>query len=179
VNRLETSPEYVKGYSITLLCLGAFFLLGALQLVLFQGDRDNPSVQFISAVLCLLGFSCLTVSLLRWARLPAALPATEALSLLMFVAFPLGTIVSLYWLRNVRPREPIPEDDPWRARFRYTVALYIFGLMLLDAGMTMRFVLGSSGSEAPLLKALELGMFFLGLAAIAVGALRSRGSASF
>lgn len=166
--------EYVKGYSIALLCLGLFLLLGALQFRLVPPSAEvNPSLSFISSILCLLGFSCLTVALLRWGRVSAALPATVALSFCLMLAFPLGTGMFIYWLTRVKPREAIPHDVPQRSWFNYTVALYILGLLMVDATLVFRFAVGSTGPENQVLEFLELGMFVVALAAIAVGGLRS------
>jgi uncharacterized membrane protein len=166
---------YVKGYSIALLCLGLFLLLGALQLRLTSHSAEvASSFAFISSILCLQGFSCLTVALLRWARASAALPATAALSFCLLLAFPLGTGLSIYWLTRVKSRETTPRDASERTWFNYTVALFILGLLMLYATLVFRFVLGSAGGpENHLLPIIELGVFVMALAAIVVGVLRS------
>ncbi|MFL6234333.1 MAG: hypothetical protein ACJ76N_14465 [Thermoanaerobaculia bacterium] len=174
MNRGEPTIEFVKGYSIALLCLGVFLVLGALQFQLAsRGAEDSSSSTFISSILYLLGFSCLAVSLLRWARASAALPATAALSLCLLLAFPLGTGLSIYWLTRVKPRETISREVSERAWFNYTVMLYILGLLMLDAALVFRFVLGSAGSEDQLLSFIELGLFVVAFAAIVIGALRA------
>jgi len=174
MNRAESNVEYVKGYSIALLCLGLVLLLGALQFRLVPRNAEvASSFTFLSSILCLLGFSCLTVALLRWVRASAALPATVALSFFLLLAFPLGTGLSVYWLTNVKPREAIPQDVSERNWFNYTVALYILGLLMLDATLVFRFVLGSAGPEDQLLGFIGLGVFIVALAAIVVGVLRS------
>ena len=174
MNRVRSDGVYVKGYSIALLCLGLFLLLGALQFRLTSRSAEVASaLTFVSSILCLLGFSCLTVALLRWTRASAALPATAALSFCLLLAFPLGTGLSIYWLTSVKPSETIPQDVSERTWFNYTVALYILGLLMLDATLVFRFVLGSAGPENQLLRFIELGMFVVALAAIVVGVLRS------
>lgn len=174
MNEAKPDVEYVKGYSIALLCLGLFLLLGALQFrFTIAGDGDDSSLTFISNILCLLGFSCLAVSLLRWVRASAALPATVALSLCLLIAFPLGTALSAFWFASVRQKEPVPQDVSQRAWFNYTVALYILGLLMLDATLVFQFALGSTGPEDQLLDFFELGMSVVALAAIVTGALRS------
>lgn len=96
MNRANPNVEYVKGYSIALLCLGLFLLLGALQFrFTLRGAGGDSSLTFLSSILGLLGISCLAVSLLRWVRASGALPATTALSLCMLFAFPLGTALSI------------------------------------------------------------------------------------
>jgi hypothetical protein len=170
----DTGYDYVKGYSVALLCLGLFLLLGALQFwFMLRGAGSDSSLTFISNILCLLGFSCLAVSLLRWFRAPAALSATAALSLCLLFVFPLGTAMSVYWLNRVRPREVVPQNVSQRAWFNYTITLYILGLLMLDAALVLRFALGPNGSGDQLLELIELGMFVVALAAIVIGALRS------
>lgn len=167
--------DYDKGYSIALLCLGAFFLLGALQ-IRFLGAADADATHpfsFISNLLALLGLAGLTVSLLRWMRFPLALPMTAALSIVLLIAFPIGTILSLYWLTSVRQRESVDQGGSEGVWFNYTVALYIGGLMFLDAALVLRFVLSSPGPESRVLELLTLGFWIAGLAALAIGALRS------
>jgi hypothetical protein len=110
-------------------------------------------------------------------RVAAALPATAALSFCLLVAPPLGTILSLYWLKKVRPRELAPQDPPHRAWFNYTVALYILGLVMLDMVLVLRYVQSLSGPEDHLLEIFTWGGSILALAAIVVGALRSTRSA--
>jgi hypothetical protein len=174
MNRENPDVEYVKGYSIALLCLGLFLLLGALQFrITLRGAGGDSFLTFLSSILCLLGLSCLAVSLLRWVRASAALPATTALSLCMLFAFPLGTALSVYWLTRVKPREAIPQDIAPRAWFNYTVALYILGLLMLDVVLVVRFALGSANSEDQLLSFIETGMSVVALAAIVIAVLRS------
>lgn len=174
MNRANPDVEYVKGYSIALLCLGLFLLLGALQFrFTLRGAGGESSLTFLSSILCLLGLSCLAVSLLRLVRVPAALPATAALSLCMLFAFPLGTALSIYWLTRVKPREAIPQDVARRTWFNYTVALYILGLLMLDAVLVFRFALGSVDSEDQLLSFIGIGMSVVALAAIGIAVLRS------
>lgn len=168
MNEEKTSVEFVKGYTIALLCLGLFFLLGALQF----GSISDASFAFVAGVLSLIGVFCVAVALLRWLRSPAALPATTALSLLLFIAVPLGTILAFYWLASVKPREPKPETDPWSAWFNYTVMLYVLGLFLLDAGIVVRGALGV-GPEDGLLNLFSWGVMAVGAVALAVGTLRS------
>ena len=163
----KISVEYVKGYTIALLCFGLFLLLGALQFRMMSGA--DAGFSFIAGMLCPIGLSCVTVALLRWMRSPAALPATTAVSLLLFVAFPVGTILAFYWLSSVKPREPKPETDPWSAWFNYTVMLYILGLVLLDGGLVIRLLLG----EDRILNLFSWGMLAVGGAALAIGTLRS------
>src|SRR4051812_49423514 len=118
MNRANPDAEYVKGYSIALLCLGLFLLLGALRFRFeLPGAGGDSSLTFVSNILFLLAFFCLAVSLLRWLRTSAALPLTVALSLCLLLAFPLGTAMSVYWFARVRRREPIPQDGPQRAWF--------------------------------------------------------------
>ena len=170
--------EYVKGYSIALLCMGGFLLLGALQIRFIFGDTENdPVFTLVSSILCLLGIPCLVVALLRWMRVAAALPATAALSFCLLFAPPLGTILSLYWLKKVRPRESTPQDPPHRAWFNYTVALYILGLVMLDMVLVLRYVQALPGPEDHLLEMFTWGGLILALATFAVGALRSTRSA--
>jgi NADH:ubiquinone oxidoreductase subunit 3 (subunit A) len=174
MNRANPDAEYVKEYSIALLCLGFFLLLGALQFrFALRGAGGDSSLTFISNILCLQGFSCLAVSLLRWLRVSAALPATVALSLCLLLVFPLGTAIFVYWFTRVRPREAIPQHTSQRTWFNYTVTLYILGLLMLDAALVFRFALGSNGPEDQLLEFIELGIFVVALAAIVIGALRS------
>ena len=124
MSRVRPHIEYVKGYSTALLCLGVFFLLTALQFSFtFRGTKNEDVVALVSNIQCLLGITCVVVSLLRRMRLAAALPATAAVSFCLLFAPPLGTILSLYWLKKVRPRESTPQDPPHRAWFNYTVAL--------------------------------------------------------
>jgi len=167
MNEMKISVEYVKGYTIALLCLGLFLLLGALQLGMMPGA--DAAFSFMTGILCLVGLSCVTVALLRWMRSPAALPATTAVSLLLFLAFPVGTILAFYWLSSVKPREPKPDTDPWSAWFNYTVMLYILGLVLLDAGLGLRLLLEEDG----VVNLISWGMLAVGAAALAIGALRS------
>lgn len=174
MNRANPNVEYVKGYSIALLCLGLFLLLGALQFrFTLRGAGGDSSLTFLSSILCLLGLSCLAVSLLRWVRASAALPATTALSLCMLLAFPLGTALSIYWLTRVKPREAISQDIAQRTWFNYTVALYILGLLMLDTVLVFRFTLGSADSEDQLLSFIGIGMSVVALAAIGIAVLRS------
>jgi uncharacterized membrane protein YidH (DUF202 family) len=178
MSRMRPDIEYVKGYSIALLCLGVFLLLGALQFrFTFRGTEDDPVFALISSLLCLLGIPCLVVSLLRWMRVAAALPATAALSFCLLVVPPFGTLLSLYWLKKVRPRELTPQDPPHRAWFNYTVALYILGLVMLDMFLVLRYVQILPGPEDRFLEILTWGGLILALAALAVGALRSSRSA--
>ncbi|HEV7668991.1 MAG TPA: hypothetical protein VGS22_10735 [Thermoanaerobaculia bacterium] len=174
MNEAKPKVEYVKGYSIALLCLGVFLLLGAL---LLRGEPYSAelasSVTLISSILYLLGFACLTVALLRWARASAALPTTAALSLCFLFSFPLGTGLFIYWLTRVKAKEAIPQDASERIGFNYTVALYIFGLLMMCATLVFRFSLGSAGPEDQLLGFVELGMVGVALAAFGVAALRS------
>jgi hypothetical protein len=67
----------------------------------------------------------------------------------------------------------VSEGNPHRARFNYTVALYILGLLLLDMALVFRFVQGEAGPDDSLFKIFEWGGLILGLAVIATGALRS------
>jgi hypothetical protein len=174
MSRANPNVECVKGYSIALLCLGLFLLLGALQFrFALRGTVDDSFLTFISGILFLLGFSCLAVFLLRWVRASAALPATTALSLCMLFAFPLGTALSIYWLTRVKPMEVIPQDVSRRTWFNYTVTLYILGLLMLDAALVFRFALGSADLEDQLIGFIELGMFVVALAAIVTAVLRS------
>ena len=174
MNGARPEVEYVKGYSIALLCLGLLLLLGALQ---FQftilGAGGDSSLTFISNILCIFGFSCLAVSLLRWVRASAALPATVALSLCLLLAFPLGTALSAFWLTSVRSRELVPQNVSQRTWFNYTVALYILGLLMLDATLVFKFALGPGGPDDQLLGFIKLGTLAIALAAIATGVLRS------
>ena len=124
MNRGEPRIEFVKGYSVALLCLGVFLLLGALQFQLAPKAAEDSSFSiFISSILYLLGFSCLAVSLLRWTRASAALPARSALSLCLLLAFPFGTGLSIYWLARVKPRETISQGVSERIWYNYTVTL--------------------------------------------------------
>jgi hypothetical protein len=174
MNRANPDVEYVKGYSIALLCLGLFLLLGALQFrFTLRGAGGDSSLAFLSSILCLLGLSCLAVSLLRWVRASAALPATTALSLCMLFAFPLGTALSIYWVTRVKPREAIPQDVTRRTWFNYTVALYILGLLMLDAVIVFRFALGSADPEDQVLSLIGVGVSVVALAAIGIAVLRS------
>jgi len=170
--------EYVKGYSIALLCLGVFFLLTALQFSFTFRDTENADVfALVSSIQCLFGITCVVVALLRRMRVAAALPATAAVSFCLLFAPPLGTILSLYWLKKVRPREPTPQDPPHRAWFNYTVALYILGLVMLDMVLVLRYVQGLPGPEDHLLEMFTWGGLILALATFTVGALRSTRSA--
>jgi hypothetical protein len=173
MSRTRPDIEYVKGYSIALFCMGVFLLFGALQFPFTLGTEDNPAFALVSGILCLLGIPCLVVALLRWMRVPAALPATVALSFCLLFVLPVGTILSLYWLKNVRPRELTPQDPPHRAGFNYTVALYILGLLMLDMFLVLRFALSLPGPEDHLLEMFKWGVLILALAALAIGALRS------
>jgi len=90
MSRMRPDIEYVKGYSVALLCLGGSLLLGALQFSFtFRSTEDDPVFALVSSILCLVGITCLVVSLLRWMRVAAALPATAAVSFCLLVA-PLG-----------------------------------------------------------------------------------------
>jgi len=91
----------------------------------------------------------------------------------MLFAFPLGTALSIYWLTRVKPREAIPQDVAQRTWFNYTVALYILGLLMLDAVLVFRFALGSTDSEAQLLRFIGIGMSVMALATIGTAVLRS------
>jgi hypothetical protein len=171
---MRRDTKYVQGYSIALLCLGLVLLLGALQFSFtFHSVGNGPAFAFISGILCLLGVPCLAVSLLRSLRVAAALPATVALSFCLLLGFPFGTFLSLYWLKNVKPKELAPQDHPHRAWFNYTVALYILGLLLLDMTLVLRFVQSLPGPEVHLLGILKLGGLIVALAAIAIGAVLS------
>jgi cytochrome bd-type quinol oxidase subunit 2 len=171
MSRVRPDIEYVKGYSIALLCLGLFLLLGALQLSLeSHGAGHSPALAFTAGVLCLLGVPCLVVSLLRWLRLAAALPATAALSYFLLLGFPLGTFLSVYWLKKVRSKELALQDQLHPAWFSYTVVLYILGLLLLDMALVLRLVQSPPGSEIHMLEMLRLGGVGVALAAIATGA---------
>jgi hypothetical protein len=169
---MKADVEYVKGYSTALLCLGLFLLLGALQFgFLPHGNGHDPAFTLVASILCLLGIPCLVVALLRWMRLAAALPATVALSFCLLIVFPFGTLLSLYWLKNVQPKELPPQDH--RAGLNFAVALYILSLLMLDMALVVHFIRGPSGQEFPVLKALEFGGWSLALVALVVGALRS------
>ncbi len=171
MSRMRHDTKYVQGYSTALLCLGLFLLLGALQFSFtFHGTGNDAAFVFISGVLCLLGAPCLAVSLLRWLRVAAALPATVALSFCLLLGFPFGTLLSLYWLKNVKPKELAPQDHTHRAWFNYTVALYILGLLLLDMTLVLRFVQSLPGPKIHMLEILKLGGLTAALAAIAMGA---------
>lgn len=174
MNGANPRVEYVKAYTIVLLCLGLSLLLGALQFrFTLPGTEDQPALIFVSNILCLLGSSFLVVALLRGVRAAAALPATTALSFCLLLAFPFGTALSIYWLANVRPKETIPQDVSQRIWFNYTVALYILGFLLLDATLVFRLVLGSPEAGSPSLNLIGLGMLVIGLVAIVTGGLRS------
>jgi uncharacterized membrane protein YidH (DUF202 family) len=177
MGRTMPDMEYVKGYSIALLCMGVFLLLGALQFIFILGIGDDPVFALVSSILCLLGIPCLVVALLRWMRVAAALPATAAVSFCLLFAPPLGTILSLYWLKKVKPREATPQDPPHRAWFNYTVALYILGLVMLDMVLVFRYAQGLPGPEDHLLEMFTWGGLILALATLAIGALRSTRSA--
>jgi uncharacterized membrane protein YidH (DUF202 family) len=176
MDRMKPGAEYVKGYSMALLGLGFFFLVGALQFKsILHGAEAAPTFAFLSSFLCLLGIACLAVSLLRWMRVAAAVPATTALSFCLLIAFPFGTALSLYWLARVRPKELTPQEtSSQRAWFNYTVALYVMSLLFLDAALVFHFMLGDASSTAyrPV-ELLALVMLVLALAAIVVGTLRS------
>lgn len=174
MDQSKSGGEYVKAYSTALLGLGLLLLLGAVQLrFVFPASPSDPSTIFVSDFLFLLGFSCLAVASLRWARAPQALPATAALSLFLLIAFPFGTIVAIYWLVSVRPQEKPPQDISRRTWFRYTVALYVLGLLLLDTALVFRLVLGSPGQLDRVLVWLEVGCLVVAAAAIAIAAARS------
>jgi len=163
---------YVKAYSVTLFCLGLLLLLGSLQFLVSDGGTGSPQ-RFVSSLLLLGGFACLVVALLRWMKASAALPATVALSFLLLLAFPFGTVVSIYWLTSVRPKEPTPRDNLHRAWFQYTVALYIFGLFLLDGVLIIRYVLASSPGDGSAFEWLEWGMLAMALAIFLIASLRA------
>jgi hypothetical protein len=173
---IQTPPRanHVVGYSIALLCLGAFLLLGALQ-IRFLGatSSDGTPFSFISNLLVLFGSACLVVSLLRWRGAAVALPMTAALSIVLLIAFPIGTILSLYWLTNVRQKEAVVLEESESVWFNYTVGLYILGLLLLDTALILQFVVSSPGPESRALEILTLGVWIVGLAALAIAALRS------
>jgi hypothetical protein len=169
---MKADVEYVKGYSVALLCLGLFLLLGALQLgFLPHGNGHDPAFTLVSGILCLLGIPCLVVSLLRWLRFAAALPATVALSFFLLIGFPFGTLLSLYWLKNVQQKELPPQDH--RAGLNFAVALYILSLLMLDMALVVHFIGGPSGHEFPVLKVLEFGGWSLASVALVAGTLRS------
>lgn len=174
MTEMKPRMEYVKGYSIALLCLGLFFFLGALQFgLMFDGSEDRGPINFAISILCLQGASCLAVFLLRWTRSPAGLPATTALSVALLFAFPIGTVLFFYWLSNVKPKEPSPEDESQSAWFNYTVGLYIAGLLMLDMALVFRFAFGWPGSGSQLLTLFGAGLLVVALAALATGAVRS------
>jgi hypothetical protein len=176
MNRVQPEIEYVRAYSIALLCLGLFSLLAALQYGFeLRSSEDSSSLILVSGILCLLGSSSLMVSLLRWVRAAAALPATAALSYCLLFVFPFGTALSIYWLTSVRPKETIPQDVSQRTWFNYTVALYILGLLLLDTALVFRyvFVLGSPETEDQWPNVIGLLLLVLASVAIATGGLRS------
>jgi hypothetical protein len=173
MSKMSHGVEYVKGYTLALLGLGVFLFLGALQLSFtIPRSAGDPALAFISSLLCMLGLSCLVVCMLRWMRVAAALPATTALSFCLLLAFPLGTLLSLYWLKKVRPKELVPQDRS-RRWLNSTVGLYIFGLLMLDMALTVRFVRHLSEPPIEFLAALELGGWILGSAALAAGAVIS------
>ena len=174
MDQVPPRVNYVKGYSTALLILGALQLLGALQM---RSSDATPSIAFsyslISNILILIGIACLVVSLLRWMRSTVALPATAALSIVLLIGFPFGTILSLYWLTRVRQKEAVLQEGSRRVWFKYTVALYILGLMLLDGALVLQMVANSPGPESTALEILTLGLWVVGLAALAIAALRS------
>jgi len=169
MNGSRPDVEYVKGYSIALLSMAPLFLLGALTLQFLF------SMTFLSSMLCLLGFSCLAVSRLRWVRAAPALPATAALSFSLLLAFPFGTALSVYWLASVRPKEAIPQDVSQRTWFNYTVVLYILGLLLLLLDATVLSLLALPGPQSRALDLVRLGIFVVAVAVsvIAIAVLRS------
>ncbi len=132
---------------------------------------NNSAFTLASSILCLLGIPCLVVSLLRWLRSAAALPATVALSFFLLIGFPFGTLLSLYWLKNVQQKELPPQDH--RAGLSFAVALYILSLLMLDMALVVHFIRGPSGQEFPVLKTLEFGGWSLASVALVAGALRS------
>ena len=167
---MKPGIDYVKGYSIALLGLGFFFLLGALQFrFTMPGTKDNPAFSFIAGILCLLGIPCLVVAILRWLRVAAALPATAALSVCLLIGFPVGTLLSLYWFARVKPREQGPREKPQRTWFLSAVVLYILGFLFLDMALVLRFVWALDKQVDPILQAFERGGWIVAAAVLAAG----------
>lgn len=154
--------EYAGGYSAALLALGALLLIGGLEMrfSLVQGTKDDPAMAFVSSILYLLGGASLVVSLLRWLRARAALPATAALSWVLIASFPFGTMLWAYWFFSVRLKERMAPDQLNRSWFNGTVALFVLSLLAVDTALFSRWM-RQTGPDAGLFAAFEGGAWIV------------------
>lgn len=104
-------PAYVEAYTILLMIVGLFFVLGAVlhQWMIGRTGEDaawafrlvrNLEIVIAAAALLVAGFRAFDSRL--------APPATAALSIFFALCFPFGTAVFLYWFLSVRKREAPP-----------------------------------------------------------------------
>jgi hypothetical protein len=170
---METATISGRGYSVGLLGVGLLHLLLAFAQATGPAVVEGEALRrFISSILFLVAAACVTAALLRWTRVPAALPVTAALSLCLLFVFPFGTALSIYWLTRVREREISCSSAAERARFLYTVALYVLALLLVDAALVFRFVL-HPGPDDDILRAFFPGFLVMASLFLAVALLRS------
>ena len=170
---METLTSSGRGYSVGLLGVGLLHLLLAFARSTGSAVGGGEALpRFVTSILFLVAASCLTAALLRWTRVPAALPVTAAVSLCLLLFFPFGTALSIYWLTRVRERELSFSSAAERTRFLYTVALYVLALLLVDAALAFHFVLNPGPGE-DILKALCMGFLVMASLFLAVAVLRS------
>jgi hypothetical protein len=125
-------------YTTFLYLIASFFLMPALSISVLllvepeSAEARDPFSIFILLVSAALAVFCLATAILRSTGHRSARAATEILSWVLFLAFPIGTLSSTIWLLFVRGREPLESyaESIRSTQFRlsYTVLLSVMGL---------------------------------------------------
>jgi len=108
----HTSPQLVRGYTLGLGIVAALFLLSAISV---YSTADSPTTEepirwaFVLTGRLSLAVAglCAFVVFLRARGSQFATGASDALNVLLFLYFPIGTATSLYYWRAIRGRERI------------------------------------------------------------------------
>jgi hypothetical protein len=106
----EPISRVVSRYNNVLIFSGIFFLLWATVDVAFRKRTLEPefgssTTTFVIFINTFLGIAALTVARLRIGASRYARSATQVLSVALLISFPLGSLVTLYWILGVRRRE--------------------------------------------------------------------------
>jgi hypothetical protein len=166
------APEVDRSYSAILLGLGLVHLLGSFSLA--ASAQSLPAARFPANILLLVGAVSLVAAVLRWLRLPISVPVTVAASSFLIFSFPLGTAAFVYWIKKVRPRELKEMPEAERASFRYTVGLYVAGLLLCLTALVFHSMIDTAPSNGrSTWEIFRLAFFVAALLLVAVGVLRS------
>ena len=109
----QNSPRFVFAYTVCLYVIGVLSLMmifshQMLLTIMQESDGDvllTAVLRFLQIIEAIIFSSALVVAILRSKNSPLAKPTTAALSILLVLWVPFGTIAFIWWLGWIRLRE--------------------------------------------------------------------------